>query len=77
MMKQKHSTLDDMFDPLDDEEMDEFDGFHLDTDLRLCYGVLDETPPICLFDIGDADGLCIKAKYGCGIEGCEYSTHLD
>ena len=78
MMKHKHSTLDDMFDPLDDdEEMDEFDGFHLDTDPRLCYGVGEGEPPVCLFEIGDSDGLCIREKYGCHVEGCEYAEQID
>jgi hypothetical protein len=74
-MNPKRRSLDDLFDPLDDdEEMDEFDGFviiEVDTPDSMW-----ETP-LCLFGLGDGDGRCAKDRFGCHIEGCEYATRLD
>jgi hypothetical protein len=70
----RHTLLDE-YDDFDD--VDELDGFHLDPGPRLCYGELDGEPPVCLFDIGDKDGLCIKERYGCRIEGCPHATPND
>jgi hypothetical protein len=36
-------------------------------------GYAQEDHPICPFDIGDENGLCIKASFGCHIVGCEFA----
>ena len=67
------------FDEFDD--YDEFDGIesiidtHEDTDFESAWnrGYVEEDHPICPFDIGDKNGLCIRDLYGCHFEGCEYA----
>ena len=36
-------------------------------------GYAQEDHPECPFDIGDENGLCIKASFGCHIVGCEFA----
>lgn len=46
----------------------------LDNDPELCdpgYG--SEDHPLCPFDVGDENGLCVKVSCGCHIIGCEFS----
>ena len=70
MTARSHRLWDDFDDPdaLDDDA-DEFDGFHLDIPSGIDY--LDV--PECDFGFGDSDGYCIRLKYGCNIEGCQYA----
>jgi len=70
------ATLD-PFDPLDEMEVDEHEGFkvvELSEGSEAWYRVHDEQNPLCLFGIGDEDGLCIRERYGCHIEGCEFAS---
>lgn len=74
----RHVTVDE-FDPFDDPltDIDGFDGFILEDEdcepeSTWYHGTVEECV-FCDWGIGDADGLCIKHKYGCSIEGCEYA----
>lgn len=66
----------DPFDPLDEVEVDESDEFGIapvsvmDGLEAAWYSVHAEQNPLCDFGFGDSDGLCIKARFGCHIEGC-------
>jgi hypothetical protein len=61
------------------ESLDDIDipsGFSimaLDTFEELDYGYTpDDTPP-CDFGFGDKYGLCVRAEFGCSIEGCPFA----
>jgi hypothetical protein len=54
------------------ERLDGFSIITLDILDRVEYGYAAEHP-VCDFGFGDKEGLCIKEKYGCHIEGCDHA----
>ena len=60
-----------------DDIIERQDGFRiigLDKFDDIEYGCVPEDTPPCDFGLGDQYGLCIRAQFGCNIEGCEYAT---
>jgi hypothetical protein len=73
----RHTPHLDEFDEIEsmDDLGDTLEGFSavsLDTLSRMEYGYVDERV-FCDFGNGDRDGLCVKDRYGCHIEGCSHA----
>lgn len=76
MTTKRHTIYDDL-DPFDDplDDVDGFDGFILEEDVDTVEEVwYNGDHAFCDFGVGDDDGLCIKERYGCNIEGCPYAS---
>jgi len=76
-MTKRHTPFDEL-DPFDSplDIVDGFDGFTL-TDVDnvedAWYNSLACDTTFCEFGFGDEDGLCVRDRYGCRIEGCPYA----
>lgn len=76
----RHTIYDELdpFDTLDD--VDGFDGFIIEDEAMddpesVWYrGVVVETV-FCDWGCGDEEGLCVKERFGCAIEGCPHADH--
>jgi hypothetical protein len=66
--------IDDFDDYEDYEDTEEIPSWRIDKHPELWqHDYMSEDHPICPFDLGDSNNLCIKDIYGCHFIWCEFA----